>query len=327
MSTKYHCIGTKVVVEGRGCGICYGLGGLTGNAFPVGKWAVCSEMVVPIDGVTPSDWAESCFYYWSIVGAGDRSAGSVIYMEGNTEGGEMKMEGTNSLGKVAKEREEVLALLENAVASRLPHEGTMDRRQLAREVHDGIGHHLSCLLICLENLQDEVNAVDDRRAELAEKIRKIIGYTDSASSDLRRMVNGLTPVDVTTNNLNSLLLELVDRTQFLTSTSIEMTFHPFLERLSNVQASDVYRIVQEGLANAIKRRAAKNIVVSFEGADSTFVVQVLDDGPSNSDEFTECVVTFPRSLNERASQYGGRAVLSNLSSKQFCLRVELNLDV
>jgi two-component system CheB/CheR fusion protein len=88
----------------------------------------------------------------------------------------------------------------------------------------------------------------------------------------------LVPVDVDAQGLQSALQALVARTNDLGSMTCRLECEQPLEVSDAFVATNLYRIAQEAVTNALKHSRASEIVVRLKDADGTIVLSVLDNG-------------------------------------------------
>jgi len=132
-----------------------------------------------------------------------------------------------------------------------------ERTQIARDIHDSVGHKLTALLMQLEVLRMQA---DERLApqvtELKELAKESLEETRSAVKSLKQQkTGGLTAI---LNLIRKLEAEQFIRVHFTVQ-------HGALSApLSASQSIAVYRAVQEALTNLMKHSEAKEAFITFE---------------------------------------------------------------
>jgi len=143
-------------------------------------------------------------------------------------------------------------------------------QQFAQELHDNIGHILTCMRITIENKKMD-------SPEMVSSYAPIEGYLDEASDQIRLLSRSLNTDYVNNIGLPAAIELEVKRINNLKRQTIhwETTGSP-----ANIDKNIellVFRIFQEIMNNSIKHSKAKNIHVQLN-TDGGFSLSVRDDG-------------------------------------------------
>jgi two-component system, NarL family, sensor histidine kinase DevS len=149
----------------------------------------------------------------------------------------------------------------------------LERRRLARELHDETGQALTSILLGLRALEDFVDA-DDERAAVAD-IRRLAVET---LQDVRRLAVELRPKALDDFGLEAALERLTEN--FAEQTGLVVDF---VARLGGQQppadvATALYRIVQEALTNVAKHAQARTVSVLLTRKNGRVALVIEDDG-------------------------------------------------
>ncbi len=149
----------------------------------------------------------------------------------------------------------------------------LERRGLARELHDETGQALTSILLGLKPLEEAL-ADHPARAALAELRGLVVG----ALQDVRRLAVELRPAVLDDFGLGSALERLTD--SFAEQRDIRVDFHSAIgeTRLPNEVETTLYRVVQESLTNIVKHANARNVSVSVARREFTVAAVIEDDG-------------------------------------------------
>ncbi len=152
------------------------------------------------------------------------------------------------------------------------------RRQIARDLHDESGQTLSLIQMELAMLMQR----EDLDPEHKQHLEGFSERLESLHEGLRRLSHQIHPAIVDIAGLSGSINGLCDQVETCMS---EMD--PEIDALPQALRLDVYRIVQEGIGNAIKHAQAESIKVrvALEGAE--VVIEVEDDGVGFDPELTE----------------------------------------
>jgi signal transduction histidine kinase len=146
----------------------------------------------------------------------------------------------------------------------------LERRRLARELHDETGQALTSVLLGLK----AVETAEDAPAALA-SLRELVVAT---LQDVRRLAVELRPKALDDFGLVPALERLVET--FTESTGISVEFESQLgaERLKPEVETTLYRIVQEALTNIAKHAGARRVSVLLVRRPGVVSALVEDDG-------------------------------------------------
>jgi signal transduction histidine kinase len=148
----------------------------------------------------------------------------------------------------------------------------LERRRLARELHDETGQALTSILLGLRTVE-EARGDEDLRAAVTE-VRELVRST---LQDVRQLAVELRPTALDDFGLVPALERLTEA--FGEQTGMAVTFGSTLgERLPPEIETALYRIAQEALTNVVKHARARSVsIVLGEKPDAATLV-VEDDG-------------------------------------------------
>jgi signal transduction histidine kinase len=177
---------------------------------------------------------------------------------------------------------------------------TRERNRVARDIHDGLGHHLTVVQMQVQAAR-AVLAADPERADAV--LGKAQQQAAEALAEVRRSVAALREAR-TLPPLPEALAELAAETSAAgIATELELT--GTTRDLDADRSEALYRAAQEGLTNVRKHAAATtaHLLLDFS-ADDAVTVEVRDDGrgaagPSGTPGFGLV------GLRERAEALGG----------------------
>jgi signal transduction histidine kinase len=149
----------------------------------------------------------------------------------------------------------------------------LERRRLARELHDETGQALTSILLGLKPLEEAL-AEHPARAALTELREQVV----SALQDVRRLAIELRPAVLDDFGLVPALERLIEA--FGEQSDIRVDFHSALgeARLPSDVETALYRVVQESLTNIVKHANANHISISLARRGSGVAAVIEDDG-------------------------------------------------
>jgi signal transduction histidine kinase len=177
----------------------------------------------------------------------------------------------------------------------------LERRRLARELHDETGQALTSILLGLRAVEDAGNSDDLRQA--ASDLRELVVAT---LQDVRRLAVQLRPKALDDFGLVPALERLVQT--FSESTDIRVALEAQLgdERLPPEVETTLYRIVQEALTNIIKHAEAANVSILLVRGKESATVVIEDDGQGFDPDKTREGGLGLVGMRERAELHEGR---------------------
>ena len=147
----------------------------------------------------------------------------------------------------------------------------LERRRLARELHDETGQALTSILLGLKAVEE---APDEERRQAAAELRELVVTT---LQDVRRLAVELRPKALDDFGLVAALERLAET--FTEQTGIQVQLEAQIgERLEADVETALYRIVQEALTNVVKHARARNVSILLVRKDSTVSAVIEDDG-------------------------------------------------
>ena len=176
----------------------------------------------------------------------------------------------------------------------------LERKRLARELHDETGQALTSILLGLKPL--EQNAATDEEREAAAALRELVVRT---LQDVRRLAVELRPSALDDFGLVPALERLIDTFRERAGVAVDLEVQIGDDRLAASVETALYRIVQEALTNIVKHADANHvsIILVKKGGDVSLLVE--DDGAGfdpNADDGGLGLV----GMRERVALVGGR---------------------
>jgi signal transduction histidine kinase len=180
------------------------------------------------------------------------------------------------------------------------------REQLRRDLHDGLGSSLTGMRLGLAALDD---ALTEGATERAREITTVLAEeTDRSVAEVRRILDGLRPAELTDADLATALRRRV-ATGAPTPVSVEVGALP---PLPPVMEDGIFKVVTEALANAHKHSGACRIRVDVSTSPAGLIARVTDDGHGIPGSARPGVGL--ASMRARAAELGGRLDLTTSES-------------
>jgi signal transduction histidine kinase len=198
--------------------------------------------------------------------------------------GELFLANSRRPGGFTAEDEELLRLLAAHAAialvnARLYERGrelsiVEERNRIARELHDAVTQKLFSLRLVAEAASTLLDQDPSRAREELAAVRRLAA---EATDELRAIVVGQRPVDLTGDELDVALRKQVDLLDRVHEPAVRFV-GSCVGRLSDEAQQAVFRIAQEALHNALRHAGASRIDVDLVSRNGNVVLSVTDDG-------------------------------------------------
>ncbi|HMD87815.1 MAG TPA: sensor histidine kinase [Anaerolineaceae bacterium] len=201
-----------------------------------------------------------------------------------------ELQAANEELKAARQKEKGLAIAE-------------ERVRLARDIHDGLGHHLTVLSIQLQAANKLVGRNPQAAAEAIQSCRTEV---KAALEEVRRSVSMMRQSPVDDQPLAQELETLVKNFEQLTGLPVNLQLQNAPTDLPLIVRQSLYRAVQEGLTNVQKHGQNVHQVKIHLEVDSECVrLKVLNDGHGLDENQAGQPGFGLAGLRERVSQLNG----------------------
>ena len=149
----------------------------------------------------------------------------------------------------------------------------LERRRLARELHDETGQALTSILLGLRAVEEAGNPHEMRTA--ASHLRELVVGT---LQDVRRLAVQLRPKALDDFGLVAAVERLVQTFSEATAIRVDLEAQLGDERLPAEVETTLYRIVQEALTNIVKHSEALRVSILLVRSRGSATVVIEDDG-------------------------------------------------
>ena len=200
--------------------------------------------------------------------------------------------------------------------------GTVERARIAREIHDGIAQSIYMLSLQLDRLTDQA----PEGSELAKRLGGLTTLSKEALVDVRQYIFDVKPL--LTGELT--LAETIGRqaTEFSTVAEVPVTVEVKGEEPAMTVPLRIalYRVGQEGLANAVRHAHASEIGLRLEFDHGRIRLEISDDGigfdpPQRSDAGHGL-----GNIRQRVEELGGTCQVRSGPTAGTTIRVEVPVN-
>lgn len=200
----------------------------------------------------------------------------------------------------------------------------MERRHLARELHDEIGQVLTATKLFLNSLK-AMNGV-----ELQDRFVPQIAALDATIADVRNLSLSLRPAQLDQLGLVPALEWYLNYQADLSGFQAELQVNSPIPSIPPELATTCFRIVQESVNNAVRHADHRSIRVELTGQPSLVLLTIIDDGRgfdvlAAQDRASRGESLGLLGMRERAQLAGGELEISSTPGSGTRIRVWLPL--
>ncbi len=150
-----------------------------------------------------------------------------------------------------------------------------ERKRLARELHDTLGHALTGIAAgidaCVTLIDVDIDATKRQLDTLSKVVREGIG-------DVRNSLQKLRPDALLQSNLKEALTKVCENFGAASQVAIALDYNlPDLD-LDNLREDAIFRTIQEGITNAKRHGQASQVSISLSLIGQSIVIIIEDDG-------------------------------------------------
>jgi two-component system sensor histidine kinase UhpB len=214
-----------------------------------------------------------------------------------------------------EERREMASLADQRVEE--------ERRLIAHELHDEFGQSVTAIRSLALAIATQGGVKDPATGEVA---RLISDEAARLYDAMHGLIPRLAPLSLDSLGLAATLESLVRDSQ-RRHPSVALSLRQQLpNELGPSVTLAIYRVVQEGLINALRHAQASRVDIVLEGGVRRIIVTVTDDGVGLSAEWARPGHFGLRGLTDRVQQLGGMFDIGNQEGRGVRLTADIPLD-
>jgi two-component system, NarL family, sensor histidine kinase DevS len=196
----------------------------------------------------------------------------------------------------------------------------VERRRLARELHDETGQALTSILLGLRGVEEAKGPEGTREAAAA--LRELVVAT---LQDVRRLAVQLRPKALDDFGLTPALERLAQSYSETTGIEVQLQARLGQERLPPDVETTLYRIVQEALTNVVKHAEAHKVSILLARRDGSAMAVIEDDGRGFEPEASRGDGIGLLGMRERVALHDGRLTVESTPGGGTTLAIEVPL--
>jgi PAS domain S-box-containing protein len=220
-----------------------------------------------------------------------------------------------------KQAEEALKK-EHRTLKRLLQSSDRERQLIAYEIHDGLAQQLAGAIMQIETYWHQKEA---KPKEATKAYEAALTMLRQAHFETRRLISGVRPPILDESGVVAAVAHLVNEQTLENGPKIEFHGDVSFGRLVPILENAIYRIVQEGLANACKYSQSDTVRVELVQCGDVLRIRVQDWGigfdpaAAREDHFGL------EGIRERARLLGGNTTIESRQKRGTSMSVELPL--
>lgn len=144
-----------------------------------------------------------------------------------------------------------------------------ERKRIAKDLHDGAGQQLSAVKMNLSAYASRLGT---------EELNHIMAMLDEAVKDVRAVSHSMMPAALINNGLVEAIKDLSAKINATGTLQVELPFLDDAPTLDEARQTALYRIVQEGVNNAIKHAGASRITIQLIRHQNHLTLMIEDNG-------------------------------------------------
>jgi signal transduction histidine kinase len=173
-----------------------------------------------------------------------------------------------TLALVAEQRSRLRAEQLSREVEQLARE--LERTQIARDIHDSLGHTLTSLNIQLDVARKFAQVDPARSGEAVELAKELASQT---LTDVRMAVQSIRKADFDFRAELEALLDRIKRSQ-----TLEIDCRLDIPAIPSTTGYQLYRVIQECLTNVLKHAEASKVSIELKHTGEHVQVSIADDG-------------------------------------------------
>ena len=195
-----------------------------------------------------------------------------------------------------------------------------ERQLIAYEIHDGLAQQLTGAIMQFQIFDHLKN---DQPKEAANAYQAGMTMLQQSHAEARRLISGVRPPILDEAGVVAAVAHLVNERRVRHGPKIEFHSRVEFDRLVPVLENAVYRIAQEGLANACRHSRSKRIRVELLQEGDRLKVEVRDWGVGfDADDVSDARFGL-EGIRQRVRLLDGRFDLETAPGQGTCIHVEL----
>lgn len=192
----------------------------------------------------------------------------------------------------------------------------LERKRIARELHDGVGQQLSAARLQISGLEDSLGQDGN------EPVKKSLYLLDMAVKEVRSVAHAMLAQSVQTKGLKQALEDFAEGIRKPGKLDVDLQVEDG-EVFANTELSHaLFRMVQELASNVIRHSGARHLAIQVMVQENTVLLMAEDDGKGFMPAEVEEGAGF-RNLRNRLAPFGGQLHIDSQPGKGCTVTIEI----
>ena len=150
-----------------------------------------------------------------------------------------------------------------------------ERKRIAREIHDTLGHALTGISAGIDAVKVLVD-IDTNRAK--EQLNNVSVVVRDGIRDVRGSLNKMRPGALENNTLKEALIKIIREYEAISNLEIHLRYEWDNIDLDIAKEDIVFRVIQESITNSVRHGHAKTFWIELLEEEEAYVMTIQDDG-------------------------------------------------
>ncbi|WP_349408266.1 HAMP domain-containing sensor histidine kinase [Pseudalkalibacillus sp. SCS-8] len=194
-----------------------------------------------------------------------------------------------------------------------------ERQRLARDLHDAVSQQLFALNMMSSAAMKLFNTHPERAKQ---QLEQVVDMANKAQGEMRALLLHLRPVQLSGENLYTGIKGLVEELKLKSGIEIESDIQSIPELPKGIE-DHLFRMIQEGLANALRHSQASRLTIRLDHTGQHIRVHLRDNGVgfvSNEPKKTSYGL---KTMQERCNEIGGTLSITSAQGKGTALDIRV----
>jgi signal transduction histidine kinase len=199
-----------------------------------------------------------------------------------------------------------------------------ERERIATDLHDSLGGLLSAVKLQFDHVKAKLNGHLN-----LDQYQKATNLLDTAVEEVRNISRNLQPGALKDLGLVSAIKDLINRFDGENYPEIYFQYYNLEDRIDEMSALSIYRIIQELITNTIKHAAANEILIQITKEGEEIVIEYEDDGKGLNLEKLKRKGMGLENINSRVNYLKGSISVNSKQNEgvSYLIRIPYNASV
>ena len=185
--------------------------------------------------------------------------------------------------------------------------GEQEQRRIGHDLHDSLGQHLTATALAGKVLAKKL--ADKPEAAAADRV---VAMVEESIELTRKLARSLHPIELQANGLPDALRNLASNVSKAFSVACRFENSGTAVLSGRDAETNLYRIAQEAVSNAIRHGRARNVVIALDAVGEKTMLTITDDGQGLAADARKKEGMGLRIMEYRADMIGAKFDVQNL---------------